>query len=95
MLIAKQNEISLENEKQLLVVYNYQPKCYSAFFVVLEKKDGNWVLKFDPVEVGIGKKGFASPLHKVEGDGKSPNGVFRLGKLFSFEKQLNTLLENQ
>ncbi|MFQ3174706.1 MAG: L,D-peptidoglycan transpeptidase YkuD (ErfK/YbiS/YcfS/YnhG family), partial [Flavobacterium sp.] len=81
--------------EQLLVVYNYQPGSYRAFFVALEKEGKNWVLKFDPVEVGIGKNGFAPPLDKLEGDGKSPTGIFRLGKLYSYEKRLNTLLENQ
>ncbi|EIA07921.1 L,D-transpeptidase [Flavobacterium frigoris] len=95
LVIAENNRSKLENVEQLLVVYNYQPENYSAIFVALEKKDKNWVLKFDPVEVGIGKNGFASPADKREGDGKSPTGVFRLGKLFSYEKQLNTLLENQ
>jgi L,D-peptidoglycan transpeptidase YkuD (ErfK/YbiS/YcfS/YnhG family) len=95
LVIAEHNRIRLENIEQLLVVYNYQPKSYSAFFVALEKKNKNWVLKFDPVEVGIGQNGFASPLAKLEGDGKSPTGIFRLGKLYTYEKQLNTLLENQ
>jgi L,D-peptidoglycan transpeptidase YkuD (ErfK/YbiS/YcfS/YnhG family) len=95
ILIAEQNKSKLENREQLLVVYNYQPESYSAFFVALERKKGYWVVKYDPVEVGIGKNGFASPLSKLEGDGKSPTGIFRLGKLFTYEKQFGTLLENQ
>ncbi|SDW29057.1 L,D-transpeptidase family protein [Flavobacterium degerlachei] len=95
IVITKNNKSKLNNIEQLLVVYNYQPESYSAVFVAFEKKDGSWALKFDPVEVGIGKNGFANPLTKKEGDGKSPTGIFRLGKLFSYEKQLNTLLENQ
>ena len=95
LVISEHNKSKLENTEQLLVVYNYQPESYSAFFVALEKKDKNWVLKFDPAKVGIGKNGFASPLNKREGDGKSPTGIFRLGKLYTYEKQLNTLLENQ
>ncbi len=95
LLIAEHNKTNLENSEQLLVVYNYQPESYSAFLVVLEKKDKNWVVKYNPVEVGIGKNGFAPPLNKLEGDGKSPTGIFRLGKLFTYEKKLNTLLEYQ
>jgi L,D-peptidoglycan transpeptidase YkuD (ErfK/YbiS/YcfS/YnhG family) len=95
LLIARQNKNSLENVEQLLIVYNYKAESYTAFLVALEKKDENWIVKQDPVEVGIGKNGFALPLQKVEGDGKSPTGIFRLGKLFSYEKQLETLLENQ
>lgn len=95
LLIAKQSESNLQNVRQLLVVYNYQPESYSAFFVALEKVNTHWVVKQGPLQVGIGKKGFALPLEKREGDGKSPTGIFRLGKLFTYEKQLNTLLENQ
>ncbi|MFM2369996.1 MAG: hypothetical protein RL619_2313 [Bacteroidota bacterium] len=95
LLIVAHNKSNLENSEQLLVVYNYQPESYSAYFVALEKKEKNWVVKYDPVKVGIGKNGFAMPFNKHEGDGKSPTGIFRLGKLYTYEKQLNTLLENQ
>ena len=95
LLIAEQNKSKLENVGQLLVVYNEQPESFTAVFVVLEKKDNNWVVKQEPIEAGIGKNGFALPQNKVEGDGKSPTGIFKLGKLFSYEKQLHTLLENQ
>ncbi|MFV5689840.1 L,D-transpeptidase family protein [Flavobacterium sp. ZT3R25] len=94
LLIAAHNKSKLENSKQLLVVYNYQPESSTAFFVALEKKD-KWLVKYGPVKVGIGKNGFAPPLNKREGDGKSPTGIFSLGKLYTYEKQLNTLLENQ
>lgn len=95
LLIAEHNKTKLENSEQLLVVYNYQPESYSAYLVALERKDRNWVVKYDPIKVGIGKNGFAPPLTKLEGDGKSPTGIFLLGKLFTYEKQLNTLMEYQ
>jgi len=95
LLIVEQNKSILENCKQLLVVYNEQPESYGAVLVVLEKKADNWVAKFDPVDIGIGKNGFALPLDKLEGDGKSPTGLFRLGKLFTYEKNVTTLLETQ
>jgi L,D-peptidoglycan transpeptidase YkuD (ErfK/YbiS/YcfS/YnhG family) len=94
-VIVEHNKSKLENVEQLLVVYNDQPQSYSAFFVALEKKDKKWIVKYDPVAVGIGKNGFAAPGNKREGDGKSPTGIFRLGKLYTYEKQLCTLLENQ
>lgn len=95
LLIAEHNKSKLENVVQLLVVYNEQPQNHSAVFVALEKKDNHWVVKQSPIVAGIGKNGFAQPQNKVEGDGKTPTGIFRLGKLFSYEKQLHTLLENQ
>jgi L,D-peptidoglycan transpeptidase YkuD (ErfK/YbiS/YcfS/YnhG family) len=95
LLIAENNKIQLENVGQLLIVYNEKPESFTAVFVALEKRGKNWVVKQSPIEAGIGKNGFALPNQKVEGDGKSPTGIFKLGKLFSYEKQFYTLLENQ
>lgn len=95
LLIANQNKIQLENVQQLLVVYNNEAENYTAVFVALEKEDNHWIVKQNPIEAGIGKNGFALPQTKLEGDGKSPTGIFKLGKLFSYEKQIQTLLENQ
>jgi L,D-peptidoglycan transpeptidase YkuD (ErfK/YbiS/YcfS/YnhG family) len=95
LFIVEKNKSQLENVGQVLVVYNYKPESFSAVFVALEKKENHWIVKQQPIEAGIGKKGFALPLKKLEGDGKSPTGIFKLGKLFSYEKQTKTRLENQ
>jgi L,D-peptidoglycan transpeptidase YkuD (ErfK/YbiS/YcfS/YnhG family) len=95
LCIAEKNSSQLENVGQLLVVYNENLESFSAVLVALEKIENKWVVKQEPVAAGIGINGFASPNQKVEGDGKSPTGIFKLGKLFSYEKQTNTLLENQ
>ena len=52
------------------MVYNYKPESLSAVFVALEKKENHWIVKQQPIEAGIGKKGFALPLKKLEGDTK-------------------------
>jgi L,D-peptidoglycan transpeptidase YkuD (ErfK/YbiS/YcfS/YnhG family) len=93
--IVEKNKNLLDNVSQLLVVFNEKQESFTSVFVALEKKEKNWVVKQSPIEAGIGKNGFALPNKKVEGDGKSPTGIFRLGKLFSYKKQLQTLLENQ
>jgi L,D-peptidoglycan transpeptidase YkuD (ErfK/YbiS/YcfS/YnhG family) len=95
LFIVEKNKSHLENVGQILVVYNYKPETSSAVFVALEKKENHWIVKQQPIEAGIGKKGFALPLKKIEGDGKSPTGILKLGKLFSYEKQTKTRLENQ
>ena len=95
LFIAEKNSSQLENVGQLLIVYTEKPENFSAVFVALEKKDNKWVVKQEPIAAGIGKNGFALPNQKIEGDGKSPTGIFKLGKLFSYEKQTHTLLENQ
>jgi len=95
LLIAEKNKSQIENVGQLLVVYNEKPESFRAVFVALEKKGDHWIVKKNTIEAGIGKNGFALPNNKVEGDGKSPTGIFKLGKLFSYDKQTNTLLEYQ
>ena len=95
LFIAEKNSSQLKNVGQLLIVYNEKPEIFSAVFVALERKENNWVLKQEPMAAGIGKNGFALPNQKTEGDGKSPTGIFKLGKLFSYEKQTKILMENQ
>jgi len=75
---------------QLLVVFNETPAQNSAILVALEKKDKNWTEIYGPIPVGIGRNGFASPGAKREGDQKSPTGLFRLGQLFCYDKEVNT-----
>ncbi len=43
----------------------------------------------NPVKAGIGRKGFASPGEKREGDLKSPTGLFRLGQLFCYDNSVS------
>lgn len=95
LIIADHNKNNLKNVGQLLVVFNEEAENFTAVFVALEKINNRWVVKQKPIEAGIGKNGFAPPSDKKEGDGKSPTGIFKLGKLFSYEKQFQTLLENQ
>lgn len=94
LLIVKKNKNFLENVGQVLVVYNNKPESFSAIFVAFEKVENHWILKQNYINAGIGKNGFAFPTQKTEGDGKTPTGIFKLGKLFSYEKQTTTQLEN-
>jgi L,D-peptidoglycan transpeptidase YkuD (ErfK/YbiS/YcfS/YnhG family) len=49
--------------------------------------------KYGPISCGIGRNGFAKPDDKIEGDGKSPAGLFGLGLLFCFQAQVDTRLD--
>ena len=84
LAIVKRNAILLDSIKQLLVVFNETPESNSAIMVVMEKKDKKWVVISSPLTAGIGRKGFAAPNSKHEGDGQSPTGLFRLGQLFCY-----------
>lgn len=76
--------------RQLIVVFNHTPNDSSAILVVLEKVNNKWNMVANPVEAGIGRKGFANPGEKREGDLKSPSGLFRLGQLFCYDNSVST-----
>lgn len=76
--------------RQLIVVFNHLPKDSSAILVALEKVNNKWNIVANPVEAGIGRKGFASPGEKREGDLKSPSGLFSLGQLFCYDNSVST-----
>lgn len=83
--IIKVQEPSIsDNVGQLLVVISEERGNAQTKLFALEKEDGNWTQKTGPVAAGIGKNGFAAFGEKMEGDGKSPSGVFRLGQLFTY-----------
>jgi len=88
--IVKRNVIILDSIHQLLVVFNEMPEQNSAVLVAMEKKNKHWQVISAPMPVGIGRKGFATPHAKREGDQLSPTGFFRLGQLFCYDKVVNT-----
>ncbi|HAQ19732.1 MAG TPA: hypothetical protein DCR40_10940 [Prolixibacteraceae bacterium] len=90
--IAKKNAVLLDSINQLLVVFNKIPESSTSVLVALEKKDKKWLVALPPVPAGIGRKGFAAPGAKREGDQMSPTGLFPLGQLFCYEKDVKTRL---
>ncbi len=88
--IMKKNAVLLDSISQLLVVFNESPEQNSAVLVAMEKKNKQWKVISAPILAGIGRKGFAAPNAKREGDEQSPTGLFRLGKLFCYDQVVNT-----
>lgn len=88
--IVKRNATLLDSVNQLLVVFNEKPENNTATLVAMEKKGKHWHAISAPMIAGIGRKGFAAPNAKREGDQKSPTGFFRLGQLFCYEKDVAT-----
>jgi L,D-peptidoglycan transpeptidase YkuD (ErfK/YbiS/YcfS/YnhG family) len=88
--IVKRNDVLLDSINQLLVVFSETPESNSATLVAMEKKGKHWYAISAPTTAGIGRKGFAAPNAKREGDQKSPTGFFRLGQLFCYEKVVDT-----
>jgi L,D-peptidoglycan transpeptidase YkuD (ErfK/YbiS/YcfS/YnhG family) len=88
-IIAKQ-ESQISKSKQILIVSNEQQQSNKATLVAFEKSGKHWKVKFGPMDAWVGRNGFANSGLKVEGDGKSPSGVFALGRLFGYEAKVNT-----
>jgi L,D-peptidoglycan transpeptidase YkuD (ErfK/YbiS/YcfS/YnhG family) len=75
---------------QLLVVFNDDISSSSAILTALEKTGEGWKVKFEPMTARIGYNGFAHPEDKYEGDGRTPTGLYRLGQLFCYKKEIDT-----
>lgn len=88
--IVNSNNYFLDSCRQLLIVFNEKPNDHKAILVVMEKTAKGWQNKLNPIPAVVGRNGYANPRKKIEGDGKSPKGLFRLGHLFSYEKGVNT-----
>ena len=88
--IVKRNVVLLDSIHQLLVVFNQTTEQNSAVLVAMQKKNKVWRVISKPMPVGIGRKGFAAPDAKREGDQHAPTGFFRLGQLFCYDKVVNT-----
>ncbi len=93
--IVKQNATLADSVGQLLVVFNNEADNSNASIVAFEKKGENWIPAFEIIGAGIGRKGFAAPGEKREGDQKSPSGFFRLGQLFGYDAIAETHMPYQ
>jgi L,D-peptidoglycan transpeptidase YkuD (ErfK/YbiS/YcfS/YnhG family) len=89
--IIQQSSKSLDTINQLLVVFN-NDTGNKATLIAFERSGERWKRKFGPILASIGRNGFAAPGAKVEGDGKTPTGLFALGQLFSYEPTINSKL---
>lgn len=88
--MVKKNAALLDGAGQLLVVFNETAESSLAVLVALEKKGNKWQAVTEPMQAGIGRKGFAAPGAKREGDNQSPTGLFCLGQLFCYDKNVDT-----
>lgn len=88
--MVKKNAALLDGAGQLLVVFNETAESSLAVLIALEKKGNKWQAVTEPMQAGIGRKGFAAPGAKREGDNQSPTGLFRLGQLFCYDKNVDT-----
>lgn len=85
----------LDKVKQLVVSYQ-NPNLNPLYLVTgLVKKGGKWKIAINPVRASIGRNGFANANEKLEGDGKTPTGLYDLGQLYSYEGEVKTKIPFQ
>lgn len=75
----------LDSICQLLVVRGKETSS-RAVLTALEKKGGKWRIVEGPDSVWVGRNGFATPGGKREGDGKTPQGIYALGRVFAYSQ---------
>ena len=90
--LIKANKEKLNNIEQLVVAINNNDSADKAIVIALEKVNKKWKIKLGPVQASIGRTGFALLGEKIEGDGKSPTGIFDLGQLYTYEASVKTSL---
>jgi L,D-peptidoglycan transpeptidase YkuD (ErfK/YbiS/YcfS/YnhG family) len=96
--LAHAQQIS-PNVRQLLVSVAPDWESSTGRMIGLEKQDdGTWKRTLGPISVLFGKNGLAwgrgvlgteePGRHKVEHDGRAPAGVFKIGKIYTYDKTL-------
>lgn len=58
----------------------------------LEYHSSGWKAEIGPVDVVIGRNGYASPGRKREGDGMTPSGIFGITAVFGYHSSVHTAM---
>ena len=69
---------------QVILSYNQSQSETTGQLIGLERINSKWQPTFDTITVNFGKNGFALYDKKIEGDGKSPTGVFSIWEAFGY-----------
>lgn len=88
--IMSMNDHLIGSSRQVVVVLASKPSPHSAVMYALEKSKGRWTIRWNKVDVVIGRNGFADFEQKREGDGRTPCGVFELGMAFGYNPKCDT-----
>ena len=83
-------EKRIAGSSQVLLVGSANPASIDVLISPWERKNGRWQCLLPPMNGVIGRKGFAPPGKKREGDGRTPAGIFLLGTAFGYEPSFPT-----
>jgi len=90
--VLKTNEKTIGASKQLIIVTAEGYDMIPSETTVLQKTGNGWDIVFGNIKSTVGKKGFAKPGEKKEGDWKTPSGIFRLGLVFGYAPKMETAM---
>ena len=88
-------QLDLGKMQQVVVAFKIDGKDKDYKVMGLEKTKRKWKLAIAPVQASIGRNGFAQENEKIEGDGKTPNGLYALAQLYSYEATVDTKIPFQ
>ena len=92
--IAMRYDTLLGDCRQLFVVFNAKASSVVSKLQVYELGDGGWVAVDSlACPCNVGRKGIAPYGTKVEGDGKTPTGIFSITHFFSRHPSFASRLE--
>ncbi len=93
--VLKSISSNYSNSQNIIFVTNIDPSSYKAEIICFEKVNNQWIQPFDNFEVNIGKKGFADLGKKIEGDLKTPSGIYPLKTAFGYLPSIKTEMNYQ
>lgn len=80
----------IDSVDQMIVVFRERYRDIKVAGV--EKVNGVWKTILSPKRASIGRNGLIYDVAKKEGDGCTPVGLYTLGKLFSYEPRIASML---
>ncbi len=88
--IIDKYKLHLKDSKQLLIAYNEKINENEGYLVAYEKVDSTWKVFFPKTVINTGTKGFASFDRKIEGDMKTPTGIYPITNTFGYKNDIRT-----
>ncbi|GMT48464.1 MAG: hypothetical protein IEMM0008_0003 [bacterium] len=90
--IILKNIDKISPSRQVILVTTQPSKTYISVTMAYEKIKGTWKRVYPPIASTIGDKGFAKAGQKLEGDLKTPTGIYPLVLAFGYAKSIDTRL---
>lgn len=81
-----ENGSELKSSEQVIFVVGSNQSSPRSTVYFFEKNKGQWSRAYQSMPANIGKNGLASFGKKIEGDMKTPSGIFPIGLAFGYEQ---------